>query len=334
MVNSDSLKICLDSLDIRYKENPKSYILTCPKCNKSQKLYIRKSDGRFVCWSCQEINNYRGFNVERPIADISHEPIQIIKNILYGSTVISDNEFLSITIDDPYDYGYEKETVWDKIRALPTLEYPLNFYPLDHPFSARGVKYLEKRNINLELAKLYDIRYCPDERRIIFPMWFRKDLYGWQGRTIVPSSHFDEELGKTIHGLKVRSSDNFPKQYLWMFMDNLEGYCHALITEGPVDAIKGHLCGGNIASAGKGISYHQMELLDDYKLKSLYLGLDPDAAKEMSKLLHDYNHKWDIYLLDIKKKDLGECTLEEAKELFDKALKIQNSHLIIYFDQH
>jgi len=110
------------------------------------------------------------------------------------------------------------------------------------------------------------------------------------------------------------------------------------VTEGPVDAIKFHLCGGNVASCGKIVSDKQLEVILESGVRKIYLALDPDAMPEMRELAK----KVDIPVFVIKvpketeerclrsgkKADFGECSYEEAANAFSNAEEISNTLMV------
>jgi hypothetical protein len=52
-----------------------------------------------------------------------------------------------------------------------------------------------------------------------------------------------------------------PRDTVLMFQDRLATSDHAIICEGPVDALKCHLVGGNVATMGKVVSSRQIEII-------------------------------------------------------------------------
>jgi DNA primase len=105
-----------------------------------------------------------------------------------------------------------------------------------------------------------------------------------------------------------------------MFQDNLINSPHAIICEGPVDALKCHLIGGAVATMGKNVSKRQIEIINNSGVGRVYVALDPDAVTEIKHLLQAFPDK-ETHLLQPPpdKKDLGECSLEEVRDLFQRA---------------
>src|SRR6266851_2219852 len=291
MYNPEALKALLDEDGVPYKQNAKSFILNCPRCRKREKLFFRKSDGRFVCWYCREIDNFQG-RPEFGLVEVLRLPFIEIKVRLYGPGVVNAGEFLDVKVRDFFS---DKDEVPEDTFDPPTMVYPPDFLPIDNKFSAPGADYLRGRGIDLETAKFYDLHFWPPRRRIIFPVKLQGRVIGWQDRCL-------------------------------MFGDRLNNSPHCILTEGPIDALKAHLCGGNVATMGKAVSAPQINLIRNSGIQKLYLALDPDAYRETKRLTSEFG---DLELYDMRPpapyKDLGEMTLEAVHELFLTAPKTSNS---------
>lgn len=116
-----------------------------------------------------------------------------------------------------------------------------------------------------------------------------------------------------------------------MFSDRINAE-HAVLCEGPIDALKAHLCGGNVAALGKGVSSHQLELLKHSGITRLYLALDPDAFVESQNILKLMVQYVEVYDMRPPQpyKDLGEMPMEEVKVLMDQAPKLDANHMFLY----
>lgn len=320
MLNPKFLKEFLDQTGLKYHQNAKSFIFSCPRCRKDKKLFIRKSDGQFICWYCKDINGFAG-RAEFALAELLEQPVKGVQEALYGDQIPQ----ASLTLD--YEGFFDGEAP-DEYEVPNTITWDLDYYPIDHHFSQKGVIYLKSRGISLEVAKFYGIRYCPATRSIYFPIEQDGRLIGWQSRLTIPNEWYDSEGNKksiskaiTLPGLK--------KDRVLMFGDRLKGLDHAIVTEGPISAIKAHLCGGNTATLGKIVSQHQYELYRAAGIKRLYIGLDPDAAPELMKMLRDFGDL-ECYLMRPKKGDLGDCTFEEVLDLFVNAPRASASQVYYY----
>jgi len=328
------IRALLQEHGVSFKPNSKSFIMSCPRCGKSQKLYIRRTDGRFVCWYCKEIDGFHG-RAEFALAELCNLPVSEVCKRLYGEGAGQPTAiYLNIEVAD-----FEDEDSDDFVDLEPTLKevaWPLDFYPLDHEFSAKGVRYLEARGIPASVAKEYGVRYCPPKTSVVFPVQSQGGLYGWQTRLVENDKpYWDERRRKMIQPLKAVTSTDLKRDLVLMFADRLNGSRHCVLGEGPFDALKAHLCGGNVATLGKAVSKAQLELIRNAGINRLYLGLDPDAYLEVNRIRKEMR---DVVLYDLRPpapfKDLGEMPLEAVKVLFDSAPVLNPAHVVIYLKNH
>lgn len=327
MVNREVLTELIEGSGLSYRQNSVSWIFCCPKCGKKDKLYIRKKDGRFVCWVCAETDGYRG-KPEYALADLLSRSVSDVQEQLYGYTRpdTADGAF-EVKLSDFMEPDEEPEVQHLERR------FPPDFFPIEHKASRNGAEYLEGRGVPLMIAAQYGIQYCPPKRRIIFPIRDNKRLVGWQDRAIDPTEIATDsgvyEVPKAI------TSKGTDREHLVMFADRMEGSSHVIVSEGPIDAIKAHLCGGNIATMGKAISNGQIKLILDSKIENIYLALDPDAAPEMDRIIKAFYGR-DIYSMAAPKpyKDLGEMPMEAVLDLFRSAPKVSHSNVFVHIKNH
>jgi hypothetical protein len=305
MLNPIALKELIETGGIAFKEGAISFVFTCPRCSKARKLYLRKSDGRFVCFVCRETTRFQG-KAEYALAEIYGRPIEEIRERLYGKKNQEFKAFLNLDLKDPYESYSEEEFGFEE--PLPSVAIPPDFVDSNHLLFEKGRNYLLNRGINRECIEQYGIMYHPQWRTVVFPVIIDNELVGWQERSIADNFRY------TLKGFK--------KDRVLMFQDRLNNSEHAVLCEGPVDAIKAHYCGGNVAAMGKGVSPQQLEIIKN-KVKKLYIALDPDAATEIDKICRSMYDYLEVYLMPPPKgrKDMGESTFEEALEQFKNAQK-------------
>lgn len=320
---------------VEHTENSVSWIFTCPRCNKSKKLFLRKRDGRFVCWRCKS-DGYEG-RPEYALRDLLGIPVRDIQEKLYGASSVADGPYVKLELRD--FFGDDDEIPFDLLPSLPQVMFPEHFYEIEDVKATKGRVYLESRGINTALAKRFDLRYDPVERRVVFPIVVDGKLVGWQARFILPSKWIDDqgrkwEIPKILTGPK-----SFNRERTFMFQDNLKESDHAVLCEGPVDGVKAHLCGGVIVSMGKALSPGQIEALKDWaeKVKArtgrrakLYLGVDPDAAAELTRLCREFS---DLELYQLLPRpgfeDLGADSPEGVFAAFLDARRINAGRVFI-----
>jgi hypothetical protein len=79
------------------------------------------------------------------------------------------------------------------------------------------------------------------------------------------------------------------------------------------------LSGGNVSALGKAVSQAQVKILLNSGIKSVYLALDPDAYASIDPLVRKLDGV-EVHRVQIPDdKDIGDCSLEEAKELIESA---------------
>jgi hypothetical protein len=315
---------------LKYSQNKRSYVFNCPRCGSKKKLYMEKTGGKYICFKCSEINNYRG-RPEFALADLSGLHIREVQSRLYGGDFIPVTVHLAFNLIDYFD---DEDELDEDAHLIPTLSMPLDYYPIEDPASVKGANYLRGRGLSVALARRYGLHYSPERKRVVFPVADGKDLYGWQERYIGDTHYVDEE-GNDKEILKIVSSPRIPRERTLMFVDRLKGLDHAVLCEGPVDAMKAHFCGGNVCAMGKAVTREQFNLLLNGGVKKIYLALDPDAASEMRRITEEYNDYVQLYDMrapssGADKIDLGAMTHEEVYDLFMNAPLVKPPKLFFY----
>lgn len=297
-------------------ENSKSWIFDCPLCGKSEKLFMLKNTGRFVCWRCRDTDGYEG-NPEFVLKDVTGLPLAEIKRRIYGI----DSYRSGVLGGNLKDFWDDEEVISTDTYIPKPVFFRSEFYDLDHKWSKRGLEYLAGRGVSLEIARRYDLKYSPPDRRIIIPIKRQGELYGWQARAIFDTEGTTTPKILTLNGL-TGDDQNIRKDHFLMFEDNLIGSKHALVGEGPFDAIKADRCGGNVATMGKAISRVQLGILQNSGIEKLYIALDPDASLEVRNLAHKFSHI-QVYFTDPinGKADLGEMSTDETYEAFLRSVR-------------
>ncbi len=144
-----------------------------------------------------------------------------------------------------------------------------------------AVTYLEGRGIDFDAADKMDLRFDPEEQRIIFPVRGRgKELYGFTGRSILTPENY---LYKNYP--KIRDYHGLPKEHLLLgaefvedgkpvfVVEGLFGYAH-LIKIGAQDLVN------PIALLGSEMTSHKANLLMDWGLP-VFLMADDDEAGDI-----------------------------------------------------
>lgn len=324
------IRALLQESGVGFKTNGKSFICSCPRCGKAQKLYIRRQDGRFVCWHCREIDGFHG-KAEYALSELCSLPLHEVRKQLYGDE--STRPAVMYLDLDLGDFAEEDEYIdLPQQAVLKSIPWPLGMVDIDHPLAARGVQYLEKRGITLDIAKLYGIRYNPIQQRVVFPLESRGNLYGYQERIIDGDKPYWNAIQqRVVKPIKAFTSTDAPRDRVLMFADRLQGSKHCILTEGPIDAMKAHLCGGNVATLGAAVTKAQLDLIRNSGVSKIYMGLDPDAWEEVNRLRKELV---DLTVYDLRPpapfKDLGEMSMEQVYQLFQQAPVLHPNDLVLY----
>jgi len=301
-------------------------------CGRKDKLYIRKTDGRFRCFKCAKDNGFSG-SVEYALIELTDIPLPIIKQTLYG-TIQEQASFLDLSIRD--FFGEEEEQP-EELEEPPNLTWPYYCIPILHGGAQLGRDYLQGRGISPEIADIYQIRYAPEKRAIVFPVYVGETLYGWQFRTIDKTRFLIND--KIIETPKAWSSPNLPRDKVFMFSNRLLGADKAVICEGPIDTIKVHLFGnGNVCTMGKDVSSAHVATILRSGIKKVYVGLDPDAFAELDPLISKLGNDVSVLLIklpeskDGSKVDLGSLSMEEALVVVRNAEPMKKNRLYVWVD--
>jgi hypothetical protein len=320
------LREYLATSGLSWRESGTSYIFTCPRCQKAEKLWMFKATGRFICFYCAEIDGFKG-RPEFALADLTGLPLGQIRRDLYGDNLPPAELALDgADLEDWYGLDAAEAEVPD-LTALQTMLWSPDCYPLDHRLAERARDYLRGRGIGADVGHAYDIHYNAAQTRVCFPVAYRGRLYGWQGRAVGPTEFTDPE-GNVRSVPKVLTTPGLNKDQTVMFADRLENTDQIIVCEGPVDAIKCHDCvpapgrsAGNVATMGKAVSSAQVNLFRYSGALRIYLALDPDAVAEIQRLVRDLSGYADIYWMRVPRpyKDFGEMSFEGAREAYLKA---------------
>jgi hypothetical protein len=302
MFNPTSLKTLVSNGSVSYRENAISYIFSCPKCGKKNKLYIHKDEGFFCCFRCKE-DGFKGRS-EYALTELYSIPINELKERLYTTTDNKLEKFINLDLNSFFDYEESAEFVEP---ILPETVLSPNFVDRHHPLFEKGYNYLiNERGLTEEHIHIYDIHYSPSEECVVFPVKINNIVVGWQLR------HIKQNIKLTNTGLE--------KEKCLMFNDRLLNSDHCVLAEGPISSIKAHLCGGNVASMGKDVSETQLNIIKN-RVSKLYLALDPDATTVIDRICRSLHGELDVNLLMPADgyEDLGKMSQEQVFEQYKKA---------------
>lgn len=329
VVDAKALVELLKTEGLDFTNSSRSWVLDCPECGR-HKWAIRKMDGYSKCYRCDA--DFKGF-ADYTLSVALKRPKSELSKLLYG-VVISTQATEEVTeVERWVDHWSEmsdNDVEVVELRSWPSeMIHPPDHRELDTDLGAPGLAYLEGRGVPLAIAKEYGVRYDPVQERVIFPIVIEGVLRGWQGRLIRKVEYTDKK-GRKRELPKALTEGEVGGKVL-LFQDRLKGSEHGIITEGPFDALKCHLCGGNTATMGKSVTVDQLDIYTRfYGLRRLYLGLDEDAAEEMMCIVREltWYEGMEVFHLATPagREDLGGATMEEVLEAFRTAKPLNPGH--------
>lgn len=330
--DAEVLRNVVKSGGVGHRENALSFIFDCPACGKASKLYIRKSTGRCRCFACGVDSGLDG-RCEKALVK------------LYGYTfnhwceVLRDSQapmgYMDVEFRDPWT---EDDEIVVGERTFFGWEWPPDAVPCAEDGGAKGMAYLNSRGLAAGIVTAHDIRYIARENRVCFPFYIGGTLVGWQKRICGPDKRYDPVTGNTYRIPKAltETEAGVASQYV-MFGDGIEAAGHCVLTEGPISALKAYLCGGHVATLGKGMVSDAQVAWIAKRVPRVYIGFDPDAATAIQKVIGQFAAQGtETFLLmppgnGAWEEDLGACEPEQVLEQFKKAPRVSRNNMMLSF---
>jgi hypothetical protein len=314
---------------VGFKEKQRTLYTVCPMCGKDDKFSILKQNGSCVCYRGSCSFGKRWF--PEWLALTTGIPLDEAKKKVYSRDLdrVNLDEKLTFELHDNFTESVVPDE--DQIKPVPFPEQ--HMIPIEASEAKEGLDYLANRGVDQQRASTLGIMYSPLYRRVIFPVAIGGTVYGYQGRAI----------DKVPDGQRMRNNEGFRRDRLVMFLDNIKDSKHAIICEGPINAIKFANVGGAVATMGKVVTDRQLDAILSTGIEKVYLALDDDAAKEMNELAEFI--RLPVYKIDVpqscidrcrqtnKKPDFGECTYLECEMAFKTASLLDMSRLVIYLKE-
>lgn len=325
-LNQEALRELIEGGTAPFKSTRRSWILWCPEpqCQR-QKLYVEKTSGMSRCFRCGT-----GGWANWALARVYNRSPEELDELLYG--IVSTGTVIASGALQISDFWGEEEPetaiLPSEPKFPPVMARDPMWLDIADPAAAAGATYLRNRGIPLGVAAEYGLGFNVADQRVLFPVVVQGKMRGWQGRYI-HATELMGDGGKIIRIPKVMTVGKLGK-LCYMFQDRLQGSRYAILTEGPLDAMKCHLLGGNVASMGKDVSTRQLDLIVRSGVKALYIGLDRDADKQVGHIVRTLYGVLDLYrLLPPKyRDDLGDCTMAEVEDQFRTAEKMGAAHTL------
>lgn len=292
--------------------NPKptrsgQYIADCPLCGKSQHFYISR---KTQMWDCKKCHSYGSIYKLLRLLDKTY--------LLAGSTIEEKERIESIR-------EMTQELISNDDTELSEL--PVKKMPVGWKVSAKSTKYLLSRGITPEDCKRYNIgatdMFRKYENYVLIPVYDGGEIRGFLGRY----------GARKVPDNKLRYNNSIGTEFaelLFGYDEITDNTSTVILVEGVFDKIAVdkvlHLWDGEevkcVCTFGKKISDKQIKKLMLKRVTNVILLYDFDAVKEIKKYgleLEKYFVTSITYTSD--KKDIDECSEDEALEVFTHLMK-------------
>lgn len=287
-------------LKVKKETRKGQYVATCPLCGKEDHFYISKYTQMWDCKKCGASGN-----IQKLLRYLD-------KTYLLGGSTIEDKETLQSIKQYLEESANEVE-----LEDLPRVRMPLGW-----KVSKESNSYLKGRGITPADC----VRYNIGETRLLdkyknyalIPIYDDKVIRGFIGR--YEAKHVPDDVLRYNNSIGTKFS-----QLLFGYDEITEHTTTVILVEGVFDKISTdkHLdlwssdeikC---VCTFGKKISDEQIEKLKRKGILNVILLYDFDAIKDMKKygLLLEQDFLTTITFTN-GKKDIDECTKEEALEVF------------------
>ena len=277
------------------------YICDCPLCGKPLHFYINKKTQMWDCKKCQRTGSI--FKLLKELG----------KTYLIGEATIEQTDVLkSIRAQLEEELSQDEE-----LKPLPVRRMPIGFKV------GREGMYLRNRGISREECKRYNIGYTkltPSMRGyVIIPIYDNNKIRGYiarYGNKQVPEDklRYNNSRGTDFASL------------LFGYDEIVDGETSTvIIVEGVFDKFAVDRCLDLwsspdikcVCTFGKKISDIQIKKLLQKKVENVILSYDFDALKEIKKYGVELDHYFNTKVaVCMNKKDIDECTIDEAREVF------------------
>lgn len=295
-----------------FRREGTALVASCPRCGK-QKLHFRiyvpadhrakaelnQVSFRFSCFS-GSCTGWDG-KPEFALAELLGVTVGAARAELYGSQHVLVARPM---MEDPFADE-------DEVSAVDEpAQWPSQFYPINSRPGEPGAAYLAGRGVPVEVAAEYDVRYSVIDRALAFPVTENGILRGWQLRLTIPHEWRDPD--GTLRSTNKATTSPGLLRTRWMFGDRMLGAEEVVVVEGPLDAVKGHLCGGNAAAMGKVLTPALLAALGRYPWRRLYAGLDAGTGVETERLVREFDQevRWpgrEVFLVEWPEGSCGSC---------------------------
>ena len=291
-------------LSVEKETRSGQYICRCPFCGKESHLYINKRTQAFDCKKCGESGNI--YKLLRFLGKTY---------LLDGATVVEHETINSIRsiIDE------DKKEI--KLEKLPVVKMPIGYKVLHN-----SNKYLISRGINKDLCERYRFGVTnlisKYKDYILIPIFDDGKIRGYIGRY----------GNKVVPKYKLRYNNSIGTEFAQLLFGYDEITSHTIsviIVEGVFDKIavdKALDLFNNdeikcVCTFGKKISEYQIQKLKIKGVIKVILLYDYDALKDVRRIGLELQKDFITDITYTTKKDIDECTRDEAIMVFSRTYK-------------
>ena len=261
------------------------------------KLQINITTGKWHCW----VSNQGGHNLFQ----------------LFRKVGASNEHFSELTelVDDVPRYKKTKDT------SKEVVQLPKEYKPLwnggDSIVKRHALSYLYKRGINDQDILKYDIGYC--------------DFGLYSNRIIIPSYDSDGKLnffvGRDFYNGKMKYRNSPTSKDIIGFDLFINWDEPIILCEGVFDAMAFRR--NAIPLFGKTVMDTLMKKIIEFRVKTIYLGLDNDAIEDAVKITETFiNNGIEVRMMNFKEKDPSETGFSNLLYLIDRTKKTKFSDLM------
>ena len=288
------------------------YISDCPFCGKDQHFYVSKKTQLFDCKKCGEYGSvYKLLK-------------QLDKTYLLGGATVKEREVLK-SVRVMIEESLEVDEV--DLTSLPVVKLPVGFR-----VARKGMKYLEDRGVTAEDCVRYNIGYTTlywkYENFVIIPVYDDGAVRGFVGRygnKVVPKNRlrYNNSVGVKFSDL-LFGYDEITSNTSTVIL--VEGIFDKIATDKFLDLWSSEeiKC---VCTFGKKISDAQIKKLLIKGVSNIIMLYDYDAINDIKKYGLMLERDFVTSIVYTMNKDIDECTLSEAIQVFSNSMKPRQFNL-------
>jgi len=300
LIDSKYIGLLSSRLEKFKQVKPGLYNFRCPICGDSQKnknktrgyLYALKNNTNFKCHNCGASTSFNNFLKKLDSTLYKQYTLEKFKDGFTGKNFVVEEPKLNFQ-KPVFSTNVEKANIVKKLDLPKASSNPdANEYLVKRKLNSDKFYYAEKFKewTNSLVHTFDDTNY--DEPRIIIPLFYNKELVGFQGRALISSK---------VKYITVMINDDAPKIY---GLDQVQKNETVYITEGPFDSTFIHnsiaLCGAD-GDVGKWGIDNRVWIYDNEPRNS-------EILNRISKCI-DRGERVVIWHSQIKEKDINDMVL-------------------------